>query len=81
MLIRISKGHTGRKVAFDGLDRATLYVMLAALLVRVVLPQLSPGYYLLWIQLSALCWFICFGALGWRYIPALLQPRVDGKEH
>lgn len=81
MLIRISKGHTGRKVAFDGLDRATLYVMLAALLVRVVLPQLSPAYYLLWIQLSALCWFICFGALGWRYIPALLQPRVDGKEH
>lgn len=81
MLIRISKGHTGRKVAFDGLDRATLYVMLAALLVRVVLPQLSPAYYLLWIQLSALCWLICFGALGWRYIPALLQPRVDGKEH
>jgi len=81
MLIRISKGHTGRKVVFDGLDRATLYIMLLALALRVVLPQFFPTLYLLWIQLSALCWFACFGILGWRYIPVLLQPRIDGKEH
>lgn len=81
MLIRISKGHTGRKVVFDGLDRATLYIMLIALALRVVLPQFLPALYLLWIQLSALCWLACFGILAWRYIPFLLQPRIDGKEH
>ena len=81
MLIRISKGHTGRKVVFDGLDRATLYIMLLALALRVVLPQFFPTLYLLWIQLSALCWLACFGILAWRYIPFLLQPRIDGKEH
>jgi uncharacterized protein involved in response to NO len=81
MLIRISKWHTGRKVSFDALDRALLYLMLAALALRVGAPQLLPAAYLLWLQLSAACWFACFGILGWRYIPFLLRPRVDGKEH
>ena len=81
MLVRISKGHTGRKVTFDALDRAVLYLMLVALALRVVAPQLLPAAYLLWLQLAAACWFACFGILGWRYIPFLLRPRVDGKEH
>lgn len=81
MLIRISKGHTGRKVVFDGIDRACLYVMLLALVLRVVMPQIQPAIYLLWIQLSAACWAICFGTLAWRYIPHLLQARIDGKIH
>jgi uncharacterized protein involved in response to NO len=81
MITRISKGHTGRKAAFDTRDRAVLWLMLAALLVRVVLPQLLPGRYPMWIHLSATLWFAAFGLLGWRVIPWLLQPRVDGKEH
>ena len=81
MLIRISKGHTGRKVSFDAMDRAVLYLMLAALALRIVAPQLLPADYLLWLQLAAACWVACFGILGWRYIPFLLRPRVDGKEH
>lgn len=81
MIIRISKGHTGRKVIFDRLDKLALYIMLAALVVRVAVPQIYPAGYLLWIQLSAACWLACFGILGWRYIPILFQARLDGKEH
>jgi len=81
MLIRISKGHTGRKVVFDGFDRGALYIMILALIIRVVLPQVYPALYLLWIQLSAACWFACYSLLGWRYIPHLFQPRIDGKIH
>jgi uncharacterized protein involved in response to NO len=81
MIIRISKGHTGRKVVFDALDKLTLYIMLAALFIRIVAPQIHPAGYLLWIQLSAACWFGCFGILAWRYIPYFMQARVDGKEH
>lgn len=81
MLIRICKGHTGRKVAFDGLDRATLWIMVVGLALRVVATQLLPAAYLLWIALSAACWFACFGILAWRYIPFLGRPRIDGKEH
>ena len=81
MITRISKGHTGRKVVFDGIDRLVLYIMLGALCVRILLPQLAPAAYLGWIHLSAACWLIAFGILAWRTIPMLLQPRIDGREH
>src|SRR5574343_1161851 len=81
MIMRISKGHTGRKVVFDGLDRAVLYVMLVALIVRIVVPQIAPGAYLAFIHAAATCWLLAFGTLAVRYIPILLQPRIDGREH
>lgn len=81
MIMRIAKGHTGRKVVFDGKDRAVLYVMIAALLARTALPQILPEAYLFWLQLSAACWLIAFGTLAIRYIPWLMQPRIDGREH
>lgn len=81
MMIRIAKGHTGRKVIFDGGDRAVLYVMLLALILRVAVPQLAPSTYLLCLQASSLCWSIGFAILAWRYVPLLLRARVDGREH
>lgn len=81
MIVRIAKGHTGRKVVFDAADRAVLYVMLGALAIRVLLPQFFPGAYLLWIGLAAAGWALAFGTLAWRYIPLLMRPRIDGREH
>jgi uncharacterized protein involved in response to NO len=81
MIVRIAKGHTGRKVAFDGGDKLVLSIMLAALVARVILPQFAPAAYLGWIHLSATCWFAAFGILAWRYIPILLKPRIDGRQH
>ncbi|WP_291995578.1 NnrS family protein [Candidatus Accumulibacter sp. ACC003] len=81
MLIRIVNGHTGRKVVFDRLDKAVLWIMIAGFVIRIVVPQLDPAGYLRWIELAAACWFACFAILAWRYIPYLVQPRVDGKEH
>jgi uncharacterized protein involved in response to NO len=81
MLVRISKGHTGRKVVFEPADKLALWIMLGAFLLRIVLPQLDAGRYPLWIGLSALSWAACFGLIGWRITPFLLQPRIDGKEH
>ena len=81
MIIRISKGHTGRKVVFDVLDKLCLWIMMLAFLLRIVAPQIYPAAYALWIDLAALCWFTCFALLGGRYIPLLMQPRIDGREH
>ena len=81
MVVRIVKGHTGRKVVFDAGDKAVLWVMLAAFALRVVLTQAWPALYVEWILASAACWSAAFGTLAWRYIPFLLQPRVDGKAH
>jgi len=81
MLTRICNGHTGRKVVFGTLDKAVLWIMMTAFIVRIVMPQYLPSHYLLWIDLSAICWFAGFALLVWRYIPFLLAARVDGKEH
>ncbi|MDD5248508.1 MAG: NnrS family protein [Rhodocyclaceae bacterium] len=81
LLMRISKGHTGRKVAFDSGDKWALRIMMLAFMLRVVAPQAYPAGYIAWIVMAAACWCACFALLGWRYIPFLWQPRVDGKEH
>ncbi len=81
MLVRISKGHTGRKAAFDALDKLALWIMMLGFLFRIVAPQIHPTGYTYWIYLAAFCWFACFALLAWRYIPFLMQPRIDGKEH
>ena len=81
MLIRISKGHTGRKVVFDAGDKLVLRIMIAAFALRVIAPQVYPADYALWIVLAASGWFAGFAILAWRLIPFLLQARVDGKEH
>jgi uncharacterized protein involved in response to NO len=81
MIMRISKGHTGRKVVFERTDKAVLHAMMLGFVLRIVAPQLYPAAYLQWIELAAACWFVAFATLAWRYIPWLLQPRADGKEH
>lgn len=81
MLIRISKGHTGRKVSFDVGDKAVLWMMILAFVSRVIAPQFFPANYLHLVTLAAIAWSLGFAILGWRYIPYLMQPRVDGKEH
>jgi uncharacterized protein involved in response to NO len=63
MLIRIAKGHTGRKVVFDRGDKAVLWLMIAAFLLRVLAPQLDSGDYALWLILAAAGWLLGFGTL------------------
>lgn len=81
MLIRISKGHTGRLVVFDPLDKLALYIMLSGFVFRIVAPQFLPSQYLLWVGLAATSWFGCFVLLAWRYIPLYFQPRADGRPY
>ncbi|OGS97325.1 MAG: NnrS [Gallionellales bacterium RIFCSPLOWO2_02_FULL_57_47] len=81
MIIRITKGHTGRKVVFDRLDLWALRIMILGFVFRVVAPQFYPSAYMHWITLAAACWFVCFAIIGWRYIPFVLQARIDGREH
>jgi uncharacterized protein involved in response to NO len=81
MMVRISKGHTGRKVGFDRGDQAVLWLMLAALACRVLLPQVLPALYARWLDIAATSWLLGFGILLVRYAPYLWQARIDGKEH
>lgn len=79
MVIRISRGHTGRTVSFDAIDKATLHLLLAAVALRAAGPLLWPALYPWWIASSTAAWTLAFTALAWRFIPLYLQPRADGK--
>jgi uncharacterized protein involved in response to NO len=81
MMIRIANGHTGRKVIFGRFEKVVLWIMIAALFLRLAGPQFAPDAYLRWLDLAAACWFVAFGLLAWRFIPQLAQPRIDGREH
>ena len=81
MIVRISKGHTGRPVVFERIDKAVLWIMILGLLARLVLPQLYPAGYMMFLHLAAACWLIGFTILLFRSLPFLLAPRVDGKPH
>ena len=81
MMIRISNGHTGRKVAFGAYEKTVLWIMILAFALRLIGPQLAPDIYLRWLDMAATCWFVAFLLLGWRFIPYFYRPRIDGKEH
>lgn len=81
MIVRISNGHTGRKVSFAVMDKLSIYLMLVALAFRIGAPFLMADLYTLWLSVSALCWFTGFTITGYRCIPMLLAPRIDGRIH
>jgi uncharacterized protein involved in response to NO len=81
MLIRISQGHTGRKLVFTTSDRIGIGAMMTASFFRLVATQAWPESYITWISLSALGWTLCFTIIGIRLIPFLFQPRIDGRVH
>lgn len=81
MIIRISSGHTGRKVSFRPADKLCITLMLAALVCRVGLPLLVPQLYTAGLVLAAVFWFIAFSIIGLRYTPWLLGQRIDGRAH
>lgn len=81
MIIRICNGHTGRKINFDFYNKFILWIMILGFIFRIIGPQLIPASYTLWILAAALCWGVSFSLIAWRYVPYLLKPRIDGKEH
>lgn len=81
MMIRICQGHTGRRPLFTPSDRVALGLMGAGAVLRLVATQIWPSAYTTWIALAGLAWSACFVIVGWRLVPFLWRPRIDGKLH
>lgn len=78
MMARISLGHTNRNV-FEP-PKAVVWVfgiLAVAAFVRVVLPILDAGHYVLWMHLSQLGWVVAFGVLTILYTPILARPSPE----
>src|SRR5690606_11535702 len=81
MLIRISQGHTGRPIVFSVTDRVAISLMIIGAFSRLVLTQVYPEQYVLWIMIAGIGWASCFALIGIRLTPFLFQARIDGKTH
>lgn len=80
MMVRISQGHTARPIVFTAGDKFAIWIAGLGGLSRLLGPQLSPAHYDAFVLAAAVAWAICFALLGWRLIPFLFKPRLDGKE-
>lgn len=79
MMVRTTRGHTGRMLVADRFDVAMFAAVLAAGVVRVALPLAVLALTLPAVVVSAALWSIGFALFAWRYGPVLLRPRLDGK--
>ena len=79
MMTRTARGHTGRPLRADKWDVACYLLVIAAALVRVLLPLVAPALTIEAVLCSAALWSAGFGLYALRYWPVLARPRVDGK--
>ncbi len=79
MMARTARGHTGRPLVADRWDVACFSLVLAAALVRVLVPLLAPTLLLGAVLWSAALWSAGFGLYAVRYWPVLTRARLDGK--
>ena len=79
MMMRSSLGHTGRALKANGMDMAAFLTLQSAAILRVLADLLAGDWYRLIIIASGMLWVLAFGIFMLRYVPMLVQPRIDGR--
>jgi len=80
MMVRVSMGHSGRKLAAPGLLPAAFAALNLAVVVRVFLPLLMPvESYPLLVLISSLVWVVAFAIFVFWMSPVYFLPRADGR--
>lgn len=80
MMGRVSLGHTGRNIHEPPhLLVLGLWLLLLALVFRVLLPLAAPAQMLLWVAVAQALWIIAFSLLLHGYVRIWFSPRIDGK--
>ncbi|ASI21848.1 TPA: NnrS family protein [Aeromonas salmonicida] len=79
MIARVSLGHSGRALQVGRRISCAFALVIAAAVIRVVIPLLWPAYTLPGWNLSGLAWVGAYGLFVWVYAPILTSPRTDGR--
>lgn len=79
MMARVALGHSGREMKTTRWMNGAFVLINLAVVVRVVMPLLAPGNYMLWVELSAALWILAFLIFTLIYLPVLTLPRIDGR--
>lgn len=80
MLTRTARGHTGRPLKVSKAEVLAYMLVMAAALLRVVLPILAPQWFVQSLLAAALAWTAAFGIYLVIYSPWLMRTRLDGKD-
>ncbi len=80
MMARVTLGHTGRNVLEPPAAVAWMFsALVAGTVMRVIIPLLDPGHYILWMGLSQLLWVLAFSMFLGMFLHMLYRPRADGQ--
>lgn len=77
MIIRISKGHTGRKISLGIFGFLAYCAIILGVQLRVFGPLFFPEVSMAWIKISGLLWVLAYIFLAVEVVPKLIGPRVD----
>jgi len=80
MMTRVSLGHTGREMKINNWLLISFMLINIAVVIRVIVPLLFQGDYLLLIQIAGGLWIVSFLIFLWVFVPIWIRPRIDGRE-
>lgn len=80
MLTRTARGHTGRPLQASRAEVLAYALVVAAAVLRVLLPLVAPQWYALALIGAALAWSMAFALYLVVFTPWLLKTRLDGKD-
>ena len=82
MITRTARGHTGRPLRVSKAEVAAYGLVLAAALLRTLVPLVAPHSvpYAAPLVAAALAWCSAFAIYLWVFTPWLLSSRADGKD-
>jgi len=80
MVTRTARGHTGRPLEASRGEVAAYALVMAAAVLRVLVPAVRPEWYAHALEAAAGLWAIAFAIYLVIYTPWLLRTRLDGKD-
>ncbi len=80
MVTRTARGHTGRQLQVGRAEIAAYALVLAAAVLRVLMPLVAPQWLVTWLLTAALAWSAAFAIYLLIYTPWLMTTRADGKD-
>lgn len=80
MITRTARGHTGRPLQASSPEVVAYALIMAAAVLRVLLPLIAPQWLVTWLLAAAVAWSAAFAIYLVIYTPWLMRERLDGKD-
>lgn len=80
MMTRTARGHTGRPLQASRVEVAAYVLVMAAAVLRVLVPLAAPQWLVYTIACAAIAWSVAFGLYLFRFGPWLMSARLDGRD-